>query len=286
MRRIVLTFLLGFTFLAARSQQGGELKVMTFNIRFDNPTDSIYSWDNRKRMVFQLLDQRKPAIIGLQEALKKQIEEIQLALPSYKHVGVGREDGVDGGEFSPIFYDSTRFTQLNQGTFWLSETPQVPGSKSWGTACTRIVTWVILKEVKSGKIIYCYNTHFDHISDKARLESAKMIQKHMKNFAGGEEVLVTGDFNSNQQGSAYKQLVDRTSIYPLNDTRKLAGIHATGPSYSFVGFPFKPSSEGIIDYIFIKVNSTFKVKSNEIIDFHVGDKYPSDHLPVMTIFSY
>jgi endonuclease/exonuclease/phosphatase family metal-dependent hydrolase len=264
--------------------QDAVLKVMTFNIRFDNPSDGQFSWDNRKKMVFTVVQNYRPDILGMQEVLNRQILQMAAAFPGYAFTGVGREDGKEQGEYSPIFYDSTRFHRMLSSTFWLSETPGVPGSKSWNTACTRIVTWVKLQERKSGKVYFVFNTHFDHISELARVESARLIQRRIQEIAGKSEVILTGDFNSNEGGAAYKQLVAENPHYLLSDTRRLAGDAATGPPYSFVGFPFHPQDDGIIDFIFIARKSSLKVIKNEVIDYHEGDKYPSDHLPVITVF--
>jgi endonuclease/exonuclease/phosphatase family metal-dependent hydrolase len=267
------------------SAQTNDLKVMTFNIRYDNPSDNEYSWANRKEMVFEVFKKYNPAIIGIQEALKGQVDQIQEFLTGYKYTGVGRDDGKTAGEYAVIFFDSLRFENKGGSTFWLSETPDIAGSKSWNAACTRIVTWVRLLDKKENRILVVFNTHFDHISEQARLESARLLSARIKQIAGQETVILTGDFNSTDTSGAY-ELLTSNSLSAMLDTRKLAGKNAKGPPYTFIGFPFHPEKDEIIDFIFISKNSGLRIVNNTIIDYHRNDKYPSDHLPVLTQFEY
>ena len=263
-----------------------DLKVMTFNIRYDNPSDNEYAWINRREMVFALLQNYKPEILCFQEALKNQVDQIRNYLKKYKHVGVGRDDGQDSGEFCVIFYDTMRFEKRDCATFWLSETPELPGSRSWNAACTRIVTWVMLFDKMQNRYLVVFNTHFDHVSEQARLESAWLLSARIRQIAGRENVILTGDFNATDNSGAYHFLTNPDSAYSMNDTRKLAGKNSEGPPYTYVGFPFQPEKDEIIDFIFISKNSDLRVIRNSIIDFHRNDKYPSDHLPVMAQFEY
>lgn len=268
------------------SAQHDELNVMTFNIRYDNPSDNEYSWANRKKMVFAVLAEYGPAIIGFQEALKGQVDQVQDYLKGYGRAGVGRDDGKEAGEFCVIFYDSARFAMKDGATFWLSESPDVPGTRSWNSACNRIVTWVKLFDKLANRTIFVFNTHFDHISEQARIESAKLIMHRMDSIAGNGTVILTGDFNSTDTSRSYQILTDPSHSHPLRDTRKLAGTNASGPSFSFVGFPFNPEEGNLIDFIFISEDPGLKVLQNEVIGYHVKDKYPSDHLPVLATFEY
>ena len=278
-----LIFLLIFL---CSSAQTNEFKVMTFNIRYDNPSDNEYSWNNRKEMVFAVLQNYKPDIICLQEALKRQVDQIQEYLTRYKCSGVGRDDGKDAGEFSALFYDSVRFTRQGGSTFWLSETPDIPGSRSWSAACTRIVTWIRLFDKKENRDLMVFNTHFDHLSEQARVESARLLINRIKQIAGQEIVILAGDFNTTDTTGAYHIITKPDPDFSMDDTRKLAGKNSTGPPYTFIGFPFHPEKNDIIDFIFISRNYDLRVVENLIIDFHRNDKYPSDHLPVMTRFEY
>jgi endonuclease/exonuclease/phosphatase family metal-dependent hydrolase len=284
-RNLLFTIVYLLIFICS-SAQTNDLKVMTFNIRYDNPSDNEYSWANRKEMVFEVLQKYNPAIIGFQEALKGQVDQIRAYLTGYKYTGVGRDDGKTAGEFAVVFFDSLRFEKKGGSTFWLSETPDIPGSKSWNAACTRIVTWVRLLDKKENRILVVFNTHFDHISEQARLESARLLLTKIKQIAGQETVILTGDFNSTDTSAAYGLLTSQNSLSAMLDTRKLAGKNATGPPYTFIGFPFHPEKDEIIDFIFMSVNSDLKVIKNSIIDFNRNGRYPSDHLPVLTQFEY
>ena len=279
----LVILLLTFFFASA---QKDELGVMTFNIRYDNPGDNEYSWENRKKMVFAVLADNEPEIIGFQEALKGQVDQLREFLKGYGYAGVGRDDGKYGGEFSPVFYDTARFVLEAASTFWLSESPDVPGTRSWNSACNRIVTWVRLFDRQAKRTIFVFNTHFDHISEQARIESANLIVNRIERIAGNETVILTGDLNSTDTSMTYRILTDPSSGHPMQDTRKMALDHASGPSYSFVGFPFNPGRNEMIDFIFITENPGLRVLWNKVIDYHVNDKYPSDHLPVLTKFEY
>ena len=279
-------FCLFFLFILSGSAQNDEFSVMTFNIRYDNPSDNEFSWANRKGMVFSVLEEYKPEIIGFQEALKGQVDQIREFLKGYQKEGVARDDGKESGEYSVIFYDSARFVRKDGGTFWLSETPDIPGTKSWNAACNRIVTWIELFDKKENKSLFVFNTHFDHISEQARIESAKLILNRISRIAGKETVILTGDFNSTDTSMSYRILTDPSSVNPLIDTRKIAGRNAYGPTYTFGGFPFKPVENEMIDFIFLSKKSPLGVLQNRVIDYHVKDKYPSDHLPVQTKFTY
>jgi endonuclease/exonuclease/phosphatase family metal-dependent hydrolase len=257
-----------------------SLKVMTFNIRYDNPDDGIYSWDNRKPMVFTVLKQESPDIIGFQEVLKSQLDDIAGAFPGYEWSGVGRDDGKELGEYSVIFYKKERFEKTGGSTFWLSETPEIPGSRSWNAACNRIVTWVKLKDKKSGSVFFVFNTHFDHASEQARQESAKLFLDRIKAISGDAIAVITGDFNDTAGSIPYSILTrgpDR-----LLDSGVWAGAKS-GPGYSFIGFPFKPEPGNLIDFIFTRNLEPALIRSHTVLSYNKHGKYPSDHLPVQAI---
>ncbi len=158
---------------------------MTFNIRVDVPSDSLNSWPYRKAKAASMIRFHQADIVGLQEALAGQLEDLAAGLPDYDWFGVGRDDGHDQGEFMAIFYLKKRFQVIKQSTFWLSETPQIPG-KGWDAACNRIVTWGEFKDNITGKVFYHFNTHFDHMGEIARQESAKLLleiyKEHCRQF--------------------------------------------------------------------------------------------------------
>jgi endonuclease/exonuclease/phosphatase family metal-dependent hydrolase len=256
-----------------------SFKVMTYNIRFNNPGDGVNAWPERKDKVFEVVKAAEPDVFGLQEALIGQINDFQQAMPGYKWVGAGREDGKEGGEFSPVFFNATRFKAYVSGTFWLSQTPTVPGVKGWDAACNRVVSWVKLNDFKNGKTFFLFNTHFDHMGNIARKESARLLLHAIDSLAGGMSVIVTGDFNATPESEPVQILIGSTSeIKPLIDSKELAEKR-TGPAYSFTGFEYAKIVGELIDYVFVKNIS--KVHDHSIIDTHYGDYYPSDHLPVI-----
>jgi endonuclease/exonuclease/phosphatase family metal-dependent hydrolase len=261
--------------------QVSPLKVMTFNIRYNNPGDSIYSWQNREEMVIDVIRRSRPDVIGFQEALKDQVDDLEARLKDYSWSGVGRDDGKKSGEYSAIFYRNDRFEKRAGSTFWLSETPEVAGSRSWNAACNRIVTWIQLYDKSSDHLFYVFNTHFDHASELARVQSAKLLLRSVNRIAGKDPVIVTGDFNATDTSMAYLTLTQSSPDSSLKDTRKLNINISSEPSYTFIGFPFHPVNGEVIDFIFLKNDRNFRVKKYQIITDNKKGKYPSDHLPVL-----
>jgi len=273
-----------FSFPGVLSFGQVPLKVMTFNIRYDNPGDSIYNWDHRKDMIFGVFHSYSPDLAGLQEVLYNQLCDLRDTLKEYSWFGVGRDDGDKAGEFSAIFYKTSRFTEVDEANFWLSKTPDLPGSKSWHTACTRIVTWLMLRDRQSGQLFFIFNTHFDHASEEARIESAKLLRKQIDEITSGRPVIVCGDFNSTSSDQPYKLLTDKSASGFLTDTRTSLPDTIKEPSYSFIGFPFHPDNGNLIDFIFTRNAPAFKVKTYHIITDNRNGLYPSDHMPVTTEF--
>lgn len=254
-----------------------EMTVISYNIRYDNPGDGINAWPNRKDHVAEMMaDVYSADIIGIQEALKGQLDDLQSLMPGYSWVGVGRDDGKDKGEFSPIFYKTDRFELIATNTFWLSETPQRPGSKSWDSAITRIATWARLSDQESGKEFYIINTHFDHRGDVARVESARLITEFIGGLDKSIPVLLTGDFNVTEESDAYAVLAGSPI---LNDVRYLSEVGHEGPTASFSDWETLQPEESRIDYIF--VNNHVSVLSHKIADDRYEGRFPSDHLPVI-----
>lgn len=253
-----------------------EITIVSYNIWFDNPANTDNPWSDRKQGVIETLTQLEPDIFCVQEALINQVKDLTFA--QFKHVGVGRDDGKNAGEFSAIFYDTVKFVSLNESTFWLSETPEVPGKKGWDAVCVRIVTWVHLKEIKTGNTFYVFNTHFDHVGDTARLESARLIKQEIKAIAKDEPVILTGDFNCRLDSKPYLVLINKGSAVSLADSRAKSEKPISGPNYSFIGNDFTGDPGNIIDHIF--VSSPIKVK-NAFILLNCKTRCPSDHLPVV-----
>src|SRR5688572_13434609 len=180
------------------------LRVMTFNVRYDTPSDGANAWPHRRDWVAALVRFHAPDAIGVQEALVHMLTDLDARLPGFARVGVGRADGRAGGEFSAILYRSDRLELLDSGTFWLSPTPEVAGSKGWDTAIERIATWARFRDRRTGCRHLHVNTHFDHIGEEARQESARLIRRRLAALAGGLPVVVTGDLNATPESVPYR----------------------------------------------------------------------------------
>ena len=246
--------------------------VMSYNIRYDNPDDGVNAWPNRKEKVFAVIMKNKPEIVGVQEALHHQLEDINAHFPQYKYIGKGRDDGKQKGEYSAIFYDTTRFGITSSNTFWLSLTLDVAGSKNWDAAITRVATWAKVVDVKSHDTLFIMNTHFDHVGKMARENSAGIIKENISVLAGALPVILTGDFNIEPTEPPYT-IITNGEIYNLRDAGK---DNNTGTYCSF-----KVDSETCrrIDYIFYGVG--WVVNDYKVINENDGQYYPSDHLPVI-----
>lgn len=189
MKRILLLFL---PLLAAScgqvKQQQSEpapVNVMSFNIRYDNPEDSLDNWKYRKDRAANAIRFYDADIVGTQEVLHNQLEDLKQRLPEYGVIGVGREDGKEKGEYSALWYKKERFTLLDSGYFWLSETPEVAGSKGWDGACERIASWAKLQDMVSGKAYFALNTHLDHVGVVARREGVSLILDKVNELSNG-----------------------------------------------------------------------------------------------------
>ncbi len=161
--------------MSLQAQQPGQIKVMSWNIRLDTPADGQNQWKYRKSGVCDLIMNESPDLLGVQEALHNQMKDMRNGLKGYKSIGVARDDGKKAGEYNAVFYKKSRLRSLRSGTFWLSETPDQPGSRGWDAACNRVVTWSVFRDKETGREFLMMNTHFDHVGDTARIESAALI---------------------------------------------------------------------------------------------------------------
>lgn len=261
------------------SMTGQELNVMTFNIRLNTSSDSLNAWPYRKDKLASQVLYYKAHILGVQEALHDQMMDLQQRLPSYKYVGVGRDDGKQKGEYSAIFFDTTRLQLLQTETFWLSETPSIPGSKNWDAAITRIVTWARFRDRKTKKVFFAFNTHFDHIGQVARRESAKLLLQRIKDIAGNMPVVLTGDFNARPSDEPIRVVMNESSPLHLTDTKTISATPHYGPTGTFNGFQSKERDDDPIDYIFIK--GKWKVMTHATISETWQGRFASDHFAVI-----
>jgi len=270
MKKIIFLILI----LAPATLFSQQMNIITFNIRMNTSSDGINAWPNRIEMVTGLLKFHEPDIFGLQEALYNQIEDIQKNLPEYEWFGVGRDDGEKAGEFSPLFFNKTKFILIENGTFWLSPTPEKP-SKGWDAALNRIVTWGRFKSKVTGKQFLVFNTHFDHRGVEARKQSAILIRKKIEDMTKDKNlpVILTGDFNLTPDQEPIA-LIKRF----LSDSREVTEQPPYGPIGTFNSFDWNAPLEGRIDYIF--VYGGVKVLKYAVLTDSKEKRWPSDHLPV------
>ena len=203
-----------------------ELRVMSFNIRYGSAGDGENHWPNRREMVFDVIRKQKSDVVGLQEALRFQIDEIRKEVPIYGEIGVAREDGRTDGEYSAILFRADRFGVAEAGTFWLSDTPEVAGSSHWGSACVRICTWARLIENDSGKAFYIFNTHLDHRSQPSREKSAVLIARRIATRTHGDPFVLTGDFNAGENNPVVTYLTGKTVAAGDGDRAKTPAVMA------------------------------------------------------------
>lgn len=278
-RLVIIALLISFTQVYNQNspvkRSAGKIKVLTFNMRYGTADDGENRWEKRKDLFIETLKEEKADIIGLQEALKFQLDEIKAALPQYEVLGVGREDGKTEGEYSAILYHKKRLSVDSTNYFWFSDTPKVPGSKSWGNNCTRICTWALFKDKTAKKSFYFYNLHIDHESQNSREKSADLL---LKTIHTEHPVIITGDFNAGEDNPAVKKIIEGgysdsfRKIHP--DDTDVCTYHA-----------FNGTVKGDkIDFIFI--SKDLKVFKAEINRKNKDGHYPSDHFPVDALLGY
>jgi endonuclease/exonuclease/phosphatase family metal-dependent hydrolase len=255
------------------------LRVMAFNIRYDNPRDGDNAWPHRKDLAASMLRLHRPDVVGMQEALAGQVEDLAARLPDFAWVGVGRDDGATRGEFAAVFYRRARLTPLENGTFWLSETPAIPGSMGWDAHCVRTVTWGRFRDNATGGPFLFLNTHFDHAGKRARRESALMLLDRVHALAGAAPVVVTGDLNCTEASATYRLLTQGRSAadFRLHDAKVQAETPHHGPTGTFHAFTGVLRAR--IDYIFVSKN--VRVLRHATLADHRDGRYPSDHMPVV-----
>jgi len=253
---------------------------MSFNIRYDNPSDGLNAWENRKDLVAKTISFHDVDICGLQEVLDHQLQNLAELLPEYEWIGVGRDDGAKEGEYAHIFYRSERLQLLESGFFWLSETPEIAGSFGWDAACTRIVTWGKFSTRTTHEEFYFFNTHFDHRGQMAREKSAALLLEEIESKTSFEPVFVTGDFNCTDKDKPYSILTSaQNEGSSLQDTQFLSQNGHYGGTQTFNGFNPDLRPNHIIDFIFVR--HTGPVLSHGIIADRWDGRFVSDHYPVL-----
>jgi endonuclease/exonuclease/phosphatase family metal-dependent hydrolase len=261
--------------------QTSSLKVLSFNIRYNNPNDGENSWPNRSERVKNFLWSESPDIIGFQEVLDNEVLELDRALFNYNfsqrqytRIGVGREDGKNKGEYSPIYFQSNRFQLVSSKTVWLSETPTKP-SKGWDAACERIATFALLFDEELKDTLLVVNAHWDHVGVVAREESAKLILNEMNNYTSIQNKILMGDFNCTPEDPALKKLRAEFSD---------AGIGASSKVGTFNNFERAANPKAPrIDYVFYKLKN-LGFHSYKVGNTDVAEPLLSDHFPIVVEF--
>jgi endonuclease/exonuclease/phosphatase family metal-dependent hydrolase len=274
LRSLTVAALFAILFSSCVPADDPGIDVLTLNIRYDNPDDGVNAWPHRAAKVATFIDEQIPDLMGMQEVLWHQYEYIHSVVPGYGSVAAGRDDGLQKGEACPVFWRLGRFERLADGTFWLSATPEVPGSVGWGAALTRISTWVRLYDRVGKDTLLFFNTHFDHISDSARVMSSGVLLEKVRQLAGDNRFIITGDFNATPESLAIAKMKDGDLAV---DSYLVSQTPPAGPAYTFNGWKDEPS-EGRIDYIFVRKGMT--VLSHETHRVIEEGVFISDHWPV------
>ena len=252
----------------------GVLSVMSFNVRYLIGDTGTNSWENRKIGIFEMLEDKKPMVMGVQEAYVSQVNDILEALPEYKAYAIARDGASSKNETCGVFYLKDSIALMNVGNFWLSESPSRV-SMGWDAACTRICTWALFRIKTSGQKFYHFNTHLDHVGTTARREGLRLIWSKIEEInKDGFPVFITGDFNTGPEdaifeGSPYASARDDA---PVTDNEK---------TYNAWG---KSSQAKLIDFIFYKgmTPQTFET----VTEGYAGVEYISDHYPIISTFGY
>ena len=281
MKRIILFALAALVafpqFAAAQKNESEGLKVMSYNIRYGSAEDGTNSWKYRWPATVEMLNEVKPDVFGVQEALDFQVEFVSEMVRDYKGYGVGREDGKHDGEHMAIFWNKKTVKMMKSGTFWLSETPEKP-SMGWDAACYRTATWALMKDKKTGKKFYFVNTHLDHEGEEAQKNGLKLIVDRIASInPEGYPMVLTGDFNITPDNPG---LVDLDKI--MTSTRKIA--KKTDSKGTFNGWR-KDRQGPVIDYIYVSGFS--EVSEYETITKEFAKKsFISDHYPIISVLKF
>ncbi|GBF19979.1 MULTISPECIES: endonuclease/exonuclease/phosphatase family protein [Arenibacter] len=275
MKNTLTTILVGFAlFIIPKTSFSQTTNLISFNIRYDNTSDTINNWNKRKASLASLIQHYDADIVGIQEGLHHQVDYLNNALNGYSYVGVGRDDGQQKGEYSAIFYNSDKFKVLKTNTFWLSETPEKV-SVGWDASMERICTYAMFENVTSKKQFYVFNTHFDHRGMQARVNSAELIYKKIKEINTSDlPVILMGDLNLTPDTEPIQFLKKH-----LTDAMGISKKPFYGPIGTFNGFDQDRIMENRIDYIF--VNNIEVLSYTHIDDRMANNMHISDHLPVL-----
>jgi endonuclease/exonuclease/phosphatase family metal-dependent hydrolase len=269
----------GFQFSAAAAPRPLHLKVMSYNLKYASESGP-HAWSRRRPLVRDLIRAQAPDLIGTQEGLDGQLGDLTADLPEYGRVGSGREGGAKG-EFSAIFYNKTKFKLLEAGDFWLSDTPEVAGSRSWGNLLPRMATRVLLEDVVTGAKLYHFNTHFDHLIPRSRSKSAELLARRIAGRKLTVPVVVTGDFNTSQLGSVHATLAPpEPGATALRDACDIALAREGQRLSTFHHWKGPVNGGKRIDWIL--ASGDFACSKWQVITTQENGMWPSDHFPVVS----
>ncbi|WP_404458935.1 endonuclease/exonuclease/phosphatase family protein [Oceanobacillus kapialis] len=255
-----------------------QIAIMSYNIRcLTSKDNSPHTWAERLPEVIKIIKEKDPDFIGIQEAVPQQMSDLEAYLPDYQWIGEGR-DGGDKGERSAIFFRKAAFKVMDTATYWLSETPEKPGSKSWGSACPRIVTWGKFRHLDTGEEMYILNTHFDHKSVKAREKAAALLGETV-GLDPELPMVLTGDFNANHESIPFNILKDHgyVNLWETAKTRKNENLGTLNNFHDPTGGGEASRIDGIL------AKGTVTALSIEIVNTRNGEQFPSDHYPLFAV---
>jgi endonuclease/exonuclease/phosphatase family metal-dependent hydrolase len=266
-----------------RAPADAPIRVMSFNIRYGTAPDGPNAWPLRRQMLVARIKAHGPDLLGTQEALAMQVDELEQLLPAYRVIGVGRDDGLRAGEFTAVFFRARRFELIESGHFWLSPKPDIFGSVGWDAALTRMATWVKLRDkLAAGRQLLFINTHWDHVGQRARMESARLVRDRIRALAGGMPVILAGDLNCDPASEAYRILLGADSAALIDAYRV---IHPQPSADEATFHAFKGTAAGArIDFLLHSKDLT--PVSASIDRYSEAGRYPSDHFPVVMEVEY
>jgi endonuclease/exonuclease/phosphatase family metal-dependent hydrolase len=264
------------TLFRADAATNSELCVMTYNLRYASATGPN-AWPDRRPLVREVIHSVQPDVIGTQEGLHAQVLDVAADLPDYAWTGVGRNDGKTGSEFMAVFYRKSRLEALSTNHFWLSDTPEIPGSTTWGNSNRRMVTWLKFRDRTTGGEFYFFNTHFDHQVQLAREKSAELVRQRVVALETKLPVLLVGDFNANAGRNKAFDILTGDDFF-ADSWRQAKERHNEGLN-TFTGFKPPERNDERIDWILTRGN--VEVSRAEIVSFERNGQFPSDHFPVI-----
>ncbi len=287
-RELVMAVAVAAGGLCGRAEGTGDVvRVMSFNVRYGTANDGENHWDKRKDLLVDTIKAFDPDLLGTQETLDFQRDAIAAALPRHEEWGVGREDGATQGEMCALFFRRDRFEKIEGGHFWLSETPDVAGSKSWDSSLPRMVSWVKLRDRRApdaSPVLY-FNTHFDHRGAQARIESARLLRARAEAAVVGCRILVTGDFNAGEGSEPYRGFFGPVGgrPSPVVDSHRIAHPQPAADEGTCSGFRADASGGPRIDWI--GVSRDWRVLETRIDRTARDGRTPSDHFPVTAVLT-